>query len=136
MANDNLSSLATLVLRVTLGVIFVAHGLQKTFGVFDGSGIEGVSKMLEGMGFVQPILWAWVLSMSELIGGLFLILGIMPRISSALIVIIMGVAIAKIHGPKGFFAAKGGFEFQLLILASSLYILINGGGKFSFFDKY
>ncbi len=126
---------AILFIRVTLGVIFLAHGLQKTFGLFGGPGVEGVTGMLKGMGFAFPGIWAWILCLTELMGGLFLILGILPRISAALIAIVMVVAIAKVHGPKGLLG-QGGFEYPLLILMTCISLMITGGGKFSLFDKF
>ncbi len=137
MAKETVSvnSLALLIVRVTLGVIFLAHGMQKLLGVFDGPGIAKVAKMLEGIGFMYPTLWAWILSLSETIGGLFLVLGIMPRLSSGFITIIMLVAIFRVHGPKGFFMANGGFEYPLLILVTAISFMLTGGGKFSFFDR-
>jgi putative oxidoreductase len=129
-------NLAILLLRVGLGVIFTAHGMQKLFGSFEGPGIHGVGEMLTGLGLSHPLLWAWVLSLTEFVGGLFLILGILPRISAALIGIVMIVAILKIHASKGFFASTGGIEFQLLILLVCISIVLIGGGKYSFFDKF
>jgi putative oxidoreductase len=114
----------------------MAHGLQKTFGFFGGHGIEGMAKMLGQMNFNPPVFWAWVVGLSELLGGLFLVLGVIPRISAALIGIIMVVAIVKVHGPQGFFAMQGGFEYQLLILAVAVFLIITGSGKLSLFNKY
>jgi len=127
--------LALLIVRIAVGVIFVAHGLQKTFGLFGGPGIEGVTSMVSGMGFQHPVVWAWVLSLTELISGIMLIFGIFPRLSALLIAIIMGVAIYKVHGPKGFFAMQGGFEYPFLILASSIALALAGAGKFSLFNR-
>ena len=135
MKTDNLGSFAILLVRVTVGVIFFAHGLQK-LGAFGGSGIEGFSGMLKELSFASPILWAWIVVAVETLGGLFLILGILPRINAALIAVVMAVAIAKIHWAKGFFAMQGGFEYPLLILATCLSLAITGGGKFSLYDKF
>ncbi len=136
MDTNNPIDSAIFFIRATLGVIFLAHGLQKTFGLFGGPGVEGVTGMLKSMGFAYPVMWAWILSLTELIGGLFLILGILPRISAALIAIIMVVAIVKVHGPKGLFSMQGGFEYQLLILMTCISLMITGAGKFSLFDKF
>ncbi|MGD9015629.1 MAG: DoxX family protein [Candidatus Omnitrophota bacterium] len=136
MIKGNLSSIAIFILRVTLGVIFLAHGLQKLFGVFGGSGIEGFSQMLAGLNLTPANFLAWLVAIIEALGGLFLIFGILPRLSSALIAVIMAVAIAKIHAANGFFAMKGGFEYQLLILAVCLLFVFTGGGKFSLLNKW
>ena len=91
--------------------------------------------MLSGMGFAPAEIWAWVLAIAESLGGVFLILGILPKLSALTIAVIMIVAIVKIHGPKGFFMMKGGFEYQLLILSACITIMITGSGKYSLFNK-
>jgi putative oxidoreductase len=130
-----LTDLAILILRVTVGVIFFAHGLQKLFGIFGGPGINGTASMLNGMGFAPAEIWAWALAVAETAGGFFLILGIMPKLCSFVIAAIMVIAIVKVHGPKGFFMMKGGFEYQLLIISACISLMISGGGKYSVFDK-
>ncbi len=122
-------------IRAALAVIFIFHGLQKLTGAFGGSGIQGFSEMLTGMGFGMPYLWAWFVALIETLGGVCLLLGLCPRISAALIGIIMLVAIAQVHGKKGFFFMNGGFEYQFLILANCAAILCMVGGKYSFYDK-
>ncbi len=129
-------SWAIFILRLCLGVIFVAHGLQKVFGLFGGPGIEGFSKMITGIGANPALFWAWAVAIVELLGGIFLILGVLPRLSAAAIGVVMIVAIITIHGAKGFFMSGGGFEYQLLILAACLSLALTGAGKFSLFNKF
>ncbi|MFC1658291.1 DoxX family protein [Candidatus Omnitrophota bacterium] len=136
MEKGNLANIAILFLRVALGVIFLAHGLQKLVGAFGGGGIEGVSRMMQGLHFAPANFWAWVVALVESVGGLFLILGVLPRLSAALIAVVMVVAIAKVHFANGLFAAKGGFEFALLILATCLFFIATGAGKFSLFNRW
>jgi putative oxidoreductase len=128
--------IAILLLRIALGVIFVAHGAQKLFGLFGGSGIEGLSAMMQGIGMKPAAFWAWVVALSEGVGGLLLLLGILPRVCSGLIAVIMVVAIAKVHGANGFFSQAGGFEYQFLILLVSIGITFSGAGKLSLYNKY
>ena len=136
MIRENALDIALLVLRVVVGVIMSAHGLQKVFGVFGGSGMEAFTGMIKGMGFTPPLVWAWIAALSELIGGIFLVLGIMPRLSAFMIGAVMVVAIAKVHGANGFFMMKGGYEYQLLLLASCVSLILSGGGKLSIFNKF
>lgn len=128
--------IAIFILRLCLGIIFVAHGLQKVFGLFGGPGIEGFAKMVAGVGANPALFWAWAVAIVELLGGIFLILGILPRLSAAAIGAIMIVAIVAIHGGKGFFMSAGGFEYQLLILGVCLSIVLTGAGKISLFNKF
>ncbi len=131
-----MDSIALLILRIGLGTIFIAHGSQKLFGAFGGGGIQEVSAMVKNMGFLPPVFWAYALAISEALGGLLVILGFLPRIGAGLIAIVMLVAIFKVHLAKGFFAAQGGFEYQLLILAVCLSLIISGAGNYSLFNKY
>ena len=135
MDRSSLIDASIFILRVVVGAIFLIHGMQKLFGVFGGGGIEGTTQMVSNMGFTPVVLWTWALLIAEFLGGLFLILGVLPRLSALSIAIVMLVAIIKIHGPKGFFAMQGGFEYQMLILASCISIILTGGGRFSLFNK-
>jgi len=127
--------IALLLIRLGIGVVFLAHGLQK-FGAFNGPGVENFSVMLKNIGFVPPMFWAYLVSGTEVIAGLTLILGVLPRISAFSISIIALVAIVKVHGPHGFFMANNGMEYLYLIFLTSLALMLTGGGKFSLYDKF
>ena len=120
---------ATIPLRLGLGIMFMAHGLQKAFGLFGGPGIEGVTKMVESLGFSPPVLWAYLLAYAELLGGLFVVIGLCTRISSAVLLIVMMVAAVKVHLANGFFLQAGGFEYLFVIMAICVSLIVNGGGK-------
>lgn len=135
MERNNLINAAILILRIAIGVIFLAHGMQKLFGLFGGSGISGFAGMLNSLGFASPLFWARVAATAEGLGGLFLLLGIFPRMGAGLIAIVMLVAIVKVHGAKGFFMMQGGFEYQFLILMTCITLMLTGAGKFSLFNK-
>lgn len=136
MEKNQVVDVVLLLIRAALGVIFIAHGAQKLFGAFGGGGIEGSTQMIKGLGWSLPVMWAWVLAVWEFAGGILLVLGILPRVSAAGIAVIMLVAIFQVHGPAGFFAGKGGFEYQLLLLVNALAILIAGGGGIAVFNRY
>jgi putative oxidoreductase len=124
-----------LVVRIALGVIFIAHGMQKCFGAFGGPGIDGFSGSVKMLGFNPPLVWAWIAAGSELAGGLFTLFGVLPRMGAALIAMVMVVAITKVHGPKGFFLMQGGFEYAFLILMVCISLMITGAGRFSLLNK-
>lgn len=135
MDRQRMMDVSLLIIRLAIGIVFVAHGLQKVFGMFGGAGIEGFAGTMEALGFSQPLVWAWLIGLGELVGGIFLILGILPRLSSAVIAAIMVGAIVTIHGQNGYFAKGGGIEYQLFIIMVCLPVMLSGGGKFSVFDK-
>lgn len=123
--------IASLVLRLALGAIFLGHGAQKAFGAFSGPGIKGFSGMLASLGFAPPILWAYLAAYTELVCGGLLVAGVLTRPSATLLLVLMLVATYKVHLRKGFFLSGGGFEYNLLIVATCIAVIIMGGGKFS-----
>ncbi|MDD5115702.1 MAG: DoxX family protein [Candidatus Omnitrophica bacterium] len=124
-----------LVLRLGLGIMFMAHGLQKSFGLFDGPGIKGFAGMLSGLGFAPAIFWACLAAYTELIGGLLLILGVQVRLCALLLFILIVVAGIKVHLAKGFFLSNGGFEYTFIIASICLALIFLGAGKFSVLNK-
>jgi putative oxidoreductase len=127
---------ASLVLRFGLGFMFVGHGLQKALGFLGGPGPKGFAGFLASLGFSNSLLWAYITGYSEMICGLCLILGLMVRSSSLVLLLIMGVALAKVHISKGFFLQAGGFEYVFVISTALIALLILGAGKFSLLEKY
>lgn len=118
---------AALPLRITVGIIFIAHGSQKLFGLFGGYGLNATANFFEqNIGFAPGILWAGLAGFGELIGGILLVLGLFTRWGALLISIIMAVAILKVHLQNGLFADKGGFEYPLTLLAAALSLILSG----------
>ena len=124
---------AILVLRLGIGIMFTAHGLQMAFGLFGGPGVKGFSGMLSGLGFVPAIFWSYVGSYTTLLGGLLLIAGIQTRPVAILLLIFIVTAGLKVHLGKGFFLSKGGYEYTFVIAAACLALVLLGPGKFSIF---
>ena len=120
-----------LLLRLVLGSIMAAHGAQKLWGWFKGPGLAGTSGWLESMGFRPARLHATVTGVSELGGGLLLVLGLVTPLGAAAVAGVMIVAIATVHLSKGFFNSDGGYEFNLLIAAAAISLAIVGPGSYS-----
>ena len=127
---------ATVILRLILGVVFFAHGAQKMLGWFGGYGFSGTMGYFTGTAHI-PAVFAFLAIAAELFGGLGLIFGFLTRIAAFGISVNMLVAIATVHGAMGFFmnwtgAQKGeGFEYHLLVLAITAFLMIRGAGAFS-----
>ena len=127
---------ATLILRLVLGVVFFAHGAQKLLGWFGGPGFSGTMGLFTGYLHI-PAPFAVLAIAAEFLGGLGLILGFLTRIAAFGIAVNMLVAIAMVHRSFGFFmnwtgTQKGeGFEYHLLVLAMTTYLMIRGAGAFS-----
>jgi putative oxidoreductase len=128
--------IATAILRLVLGVVFFAHGAQKMLGWFGGYGFSGTMGFFTGTMHI-PAPLAFLAIAAEFFGGLGLILGFLTRIAAFGVAVNMVVAIATVHGAFGFFmnwsgTQKGeGFEYHLLTLAMTLFLMIRGAGAFS-----
>jgi putative oxidoreductase len=117
--------LALLVVRVIVGVIFMAHGAQKLFGAFGGPGLAAITQPPpDGMG---PL--GYPVTIGEFFGGLGLVVGFLTRFSAASLIVIMLGAIALVHGQNGFFQSAGGFEYNLALIGLLAPILIAGPGR-------
>src|ERR1041385_5416558 len=114
--------LALLIVRVVLGVIFIAHGAQKLFGWYGGAGITGTVNMMGNLGTAHPVPLAWVAALSEFFGGLFVLFGFLTPFAGALIISVMLSAIVNVHLKNGFFNGKRGYEFNLSLIAMSLIL--------------
>lgn len=125
-----LSRLTWPMLRVTTGLLLVPHGAQKLFGAFGGYGIAGTGQFLESVGYTPGWLWALLIGLVELVGGLLLAAGFLTRLAAAAITVFMANAIL-FHLPNGFFWTNGGFEYPLLWTVAALAFVIRGGGELS-----
>lgn len=119
------------VLRVLVGITFMAHGSQKLFGWFGGYGLAGVAQWMESIGLAPGYLMALMAGSAEFFGGLALVIGLLVRPASAVLAITMLVAIFSVHIGNGFFMADNGYEFALALLAATLALLIEGAGRLS-----
>jgi len=115
--------LGLLVLRMTLGLILVAHGSHKVYG-----------HMQEYAGYIRSLgMPAWLGYVSALVefgGGILLIAGLLTRCAALAVLIDMCVAIAKVHWSHGLLGA-GGMELPLSLAAIAFALIVLGGGAIS-----
>lgn len=133
-----MESFGPVVLRVMVGAMFVAHGMQKLFGAFGGGGLEGTAGYFESIGLAPGFALAVVVGVIEFAGGLMLIAGALTRYAAVALVAVMLGAIWKVHLANGFFmnwavtAGRGhGVEYSLVIIAALLCLVLTGPGAFS-----
>ncbi len=112
---------ALVIVRLVLGVIFIAHGSQKLFGAFSGPGLSTWIGMVGHVGYLVAI--------GEFFGGIGIIAGFLSRFSSAAIIMIMMGAIVWVHAKNGFFAGDNGFEYPLALIGLAVPILVLGPGR-------
>ncbi|MGH7304431.1 MAG: DoxX family protein [Candidatus Rokuibacteriota bacterium] len=130
------ASWSHLVVRVVLGIVFFAHGAQKTFGWFGGHGLSATIGGFRQMN-IPPAATA-LAAFIECFGGLALIVGLLVRPVAIGLILVMLVAIVKVHARNGFFLnfamapGKGhGYEFNLVLIAMALSVLLGGAGALS-----
>ena len=129
------NDVAFTILRIVLGVVFLAHGSQKMLGLFGGYGFHATMGFFTHMG--MPAAVAFLIICTEFFGGLGLIFGLLTRIAALGIAGLMIGAIFMVHLPNGFFMnwagnQKGeGIEYHLLVLATAAALLLRGAGAFS-----
>ncbi|MEO8404052.1 MAG: DoxX family protein [Chitinophagaceae bacterium] len=134
LQTDN--NISWFLLRVTLGIVMLGHGLQKALGWFGGYGWDGTMNYFTDHVGIPYFLGALVI-LIESIGAVLLIIGFGGRFMAALMIIVMGSAFFIDHLPNGFFMnwfgnKKGeGVEFDILFIIIAIVLVINGSGKFS-----
>ncbi len=128
--NSN-AGLASLVLRVPVGIILAAHGAQKLFGWFGGYGLEGTGQWMASIGLEPGFLMALLAGSAEFFGGLALVVGALTRPAAVVSAFTMLVAIFSVHFSHGLFLTNNGYEYALTLFAATLAISIQGAGSFA-----
>lgn len=121
---------ALLISRTVVGSYLAAHGAQKLFGSFGGSGIDAAAAGFERLGLRPGWLFARVASVSELAGGMLTVAGAADPVGPVVLVGTMLVA-SSTHRKKGPFTARGGYELPLTNLAAALALAVAGPGRLS-----
>ncbi len=116
----SLSNLGLLILRVTLGAIFIGHGWAKV------NGIDGTIGFFSSLGL--PSVVAYAVAYIEFLGGIALVLGLFTRIAAYLIAAVMVGAIVMVKFDKGFI---GGYAYDLILLAAALAVAWVNSGAYS-----
>jgi putative oxidoreductase len=127
--------IAMLVLRVGIGTIFVAHGLQKLLGWWGGPGWEGWKGFIGYLGLKPPLFWASISLVAELGGGLALIAGLIVPLAAAGLAAQSITLLIKVHWPNGFWSPAGGIEFPIALLVGAFAVQVLGPGSWAL-DAY
>lgn len=120
MNSHKLLAYGPLPIRLLAGITFLAHGLPK----FEN--IAGTQGFFGSIGLPPEL--ALPIGLLEVIGGIFLLVGVITRIAAALFIIDMIGAIFLVKLPDGF---VGGYELESLLIAISISLLLAGPGRIS-----
>lgn len=116
------------ILRAGLGIILIAHGCQKLFGLFGGMGLNANAALFDKLGYHPGMFWGTLVGCTETIGGALLVIGLFTRPAAVAVMIFMIFSI-QFTWAKGFFWTQGGMEYSILILLVALVFAIRGGGE-------
>ena len=130
MPDATAANISLLLLRVALGVVFLAHGINH---VFRGGTIAGTGRWFESLGMKPGVVHAWLASLTELGAGALLIVGFLTPLAGAGVVGTMVVAWITNHLKNGFFIFRPGegYEYVMILTFLGLGIAGLGAGEWS-----
>jgi len=132
MIDSRTAPYAALVLRVSLGLMYIAHSLVLKHFTFT---LPGTAQFFESLGL--PGMLAYLTFWAELIGGLALVAGIGTRaVALGLVPVLAGAT--WVHAGNGwvFSAANGGWEYPAFLIAASIVLALLGSGRYALEPKH
>ncbi|MBI2564423.1 DoxX family protein [Candidatus Woesearchaeota archaeon] len=117
---------APLLVRLGIGVMFLLFGWMKTTSLLQDGSQSFVIGLLSGLGFSPVMLWAWLLALTELVGGLLVLLGLLTRWASLPLTIVLIVAISTVTWKDPMNLLK-----DLGLLGATASLLLSGSGPWS-----
>jgi len=118
--------IALLILRVSVGAVFVFHGSLKLFGP---GGVDGFAQYLVQSSVPSPTINAWLTALAEFLGGMALIFGVYARWAALPLIFVMLVAILTATGEKGFNIQNDGWEYNFILIAALCAIFLSRSEK-------
>ena len=131
-----LAPIAEALLRAVVGLALVPHGLRMTFGFFAGTGLKVanlrmLADQLDQTGYRPGRLWAPAISVTQLVCGPLLALGLFTRPAAAPIFVFLLVLNVERWRVGGYFWNRLGLEYTLMWTIAAFYFLVHGGGLYS-----
>jgi putative oxidoreductase len=130
-ADPQTLSIGLLLVRLVVGLVMTAHGTQKLFGWFGGYGLHKTGEFFVQLGFFPGSAFAAAASVTEIVSGILVALGLLGPIGPALMISVMIVAAVTVHWEHGLFAATNGIELPLLYGAAAFGLALTGYGQYS-----
>jgi putative oxidoreductase len=127
---------AEALLRACAGLALVPHGLRNTFGFFPDTGVRAhnlaqLAAQLDGDGYRPGRLWAPAISVTQLVAGPLLALGLFTRPAALVILLFLIVANVERWRVGRYFWNQLGLEYTLMWTMAVLYFVVRGGGAIS-----
>ena len=121
-------------IRIITGLCLIPHGAQKLFEWFGGNR-AATAGAFSRLGLEPALFLTYLVGAIEFIGGFLIMIGLATRPIAALVVVIMAVAVFKVHLVNGFFWTRLGYEYPLLWGVVALGLVLGGSGKLSVDEK-
>lgn len=135
-ARRGTQDLGLLVLRAALGVIFIAHGLQKAFGWWGGPGLEGFKETLTEAGYQNANLLTYLAAGAQIASGVLLVLGLFTPLAAAVALAFMVNSVLATFTAQradgGLFVFGSAAEYLLALTAVAAAIVLVGPGRYGF----
>lgn len=128
--------LGLLILRVSLGMLLIAHGLRKLFGWWGGQGLTGFKHAISDAGYQHSDILTYVAAGGQIAAGLLLILGLFtPLAAAGALAYLINSLLAGVSAQTGSrfaFFLPDGHEYQLMLLVMAVTIVLVGPGRYGF----
>jgi putative oxidoreductase len=121
---------AMLVLRIVVGTVMFFHGSEKLFGWWGGEGLSGAADFFARQGYRPPALMAVVAGVAETAAGALLAAGLATPLACLLLVSTL-VNVMALHARNGLSRRANGYEYELVLLAGVVAVLLGGTGHWS-----
>ena len=111
--------------RAMLGATMLYHGVEKLRAP------EHAASQFKSLGIKPAGFWARATAIAEAGAGVLMLAGWLVRPAALAVLVTQAMAIKKVHGPKGFGTHRGGYEFNLGLMATAAAMLLGGPGRYS-----
>jgi len=133
---QTLAPFADALLRVAVGLALVPHGLRNTFGLFANTGVRALNlpalaKYLDENGYRPGHFWAAAISITQLVGGPLLAVGLFTRPVAAVVLAFLLVANVERWRIGKYFWNQLGLEYTLMWTIAAFVVFVHGGGLYS-----
>lgn len=122
------SAMGLLPARAALGSTMLYHGIQKL------RDRDQAGSSFQSIGISPGRPWALATALAETFAGASALLGVLTRPAALAVLVTQSIAIAKVHRRNGFDITKGGYEFNVALMAVAAGLLLAGPGRLSLHD--
>jgi putative oxidoreductase len=129
------SEYSALPLRLVVGLVFVALGAQKLFGLFGGQGLAATAESMTSIGFSPGMFWAVVAGVVELAGGLALLIGFLTRWAALVLALATLVGFVAVQLFATAPASQTWVGYQLVVLAALVSLLLSGAQHYALDER-